>query len=107
MPTLISAVDFHRKAGDLLARIRYQGERFIIERRGQPIAVLLGIEEFRQLEALAARQRAAERDAHFAAFESALEAASPPAADAAELSDETIQAEVDTVREARRAQGGH
>ncbi len=104
MPTFISAVDFHRKAGDLLARIRYQGERFIIERRGKPIAVLLSIEEFRQIEALAARQRVAERTAHFA-FESVLEAAPPAEADATELSDEAIQAEVDAVRQARYAQG--
>jgi len=105
MPTLISAVDFHRKAGDLLARIRYQGERFIVERRGHPIAVLLSIEEFQQLESLAARQRAAERAAHFAAFEAALEAAPPAEADAAELTDEMIQAQVDGVRDALYAQG--
>ncbi|MCX7854612.1 MAG: type II toxin-antitoxin system Phd/YefM family antitoxin [Anaerolineae bacterium] len=104
MSTLISAAEFHRKAGDLLARIRYRGERFIIERRGQPIAVLLGIEEFRQLEAMAARQQAAERAAHFAAFEAAWEAAPLSEVDAGELSDEAIQAEVDAVREARRAQ---
>ena len=77
MPTLISAVDLHRKTGDLLARIRYKGECFIIERRGQPVAVLLGIEEFRQLEALAAQQRTAESAANFAALESALKATSP------------------------------
>lgn len=105
MSTFVSAVDFHRKAGDLLARIRYQGERFIIARRGQPIAVLLSIEEFRQLEKLAARQRAMERAAHLAAFESALEAAPPPPMNAAELSDEMIQAEVDAVRQAHYAQG--
>ncbi|MBC7226027.1 MAG: type II toxin-antitoxin system Phd/YefM family antitoxin [Thermoflexales bacterium] len=104
MSTLISAAEFHRKAGDLLARIRYRGERFIIERRGQPIAVLLSIEEFRQLEAIAARQQAAERAARFAAFEAAWEAAPPSEADGSELSDAAIQAEVDAVREARRAQ---
>ncbi len=105
MPTVISAVDFHRKAGDLLARIRYRGERFIIQRRGQPVAALLGIEEYQRLETLAARQQAAERARHFAAFESALETAPPPEADPAELSDEAIRVEVDAVREARYAQG--
>jgi len=104
MITLISAADFHRKAGALLARIRYQGERFIIKRRGQPVAVLLGIEEYQRLETLAARQRTEERASHFAAFESALEKAPAPEADPAELSDETIQAEVDAVREVRHAQ---
>jgi len=105
MPTVISAVDFHRKAGDLLARIRYRGERFIIKHRGRPVAVLLGIEEYHHLETLAAKQRAAERARHFAAFESALETAPPPEAEPAELSDEVIQAEVDAVREARHAPG--
>lgn len=107
MPTIISAVEFHRKAGDLLARIRYQGERFIIQWRGQPAAVLLGIQEYQRLETLAAKQRTAERARHFAAFESALETAPPPEADPAQLSDEAIQAEVDVVREARYAQGPH
>ncbi len=104
MATLISAAEFHRRAGDLLARIRYRGERFIIERRGQPIAVLLGIEEFHRLETLAARQQAAERAARFAAFEAAWEAAPPSEMDGSQLSDDIIQAEVDAVRETRRAQ---
>jgi len=107
MPTVISAIDFHRKAGDLLARIRYRGERFIIRRRGRPVAVLMGIEEYQRLETLAAKQQAAERARHFAAFESALETTPPPEASPAELSDEAIQAEIDAVREARDAQGRH
>lgn len=105
MPTVISAVDFHRKAGDLLARIRYRDERFIIKRRGQPVAVLLGFEEYRRLEKLTAARRAAERARHFAAFESVLGDTPPPEMDSAGLSDEDIQAEVDAVREARYAQG--
>jgi len=105
MPTVISAVDFHRRAGDLLARIRYRGERFIIKRRGQPVAVLLGFEEYQRLEGLTAARRAAERAGHFAAFETALEAAPPPEVDPVGLSDEVIQAEVDAVREAHYAQG--
>lgn len=52
------------------------------------------------LETLAAKQWAAERARHFAAFESTLETAPPPEADPAELTDEPIQAEVDAVREA-------
>jgi len=107
VPTVISAMELHRQAGDLLARIRYRGECFIVKRRGQPVAVLLGIEEYQRMETLAARQRAAERARHFADFEFALEVAPPPEADPAKLSDEAIQAEVDTVREARYAQGLH
>ena len=107
MSTVISAMDLHRQAGDLLARIRYRGECFIVKRRGKPVAVLLGIEEYRHLETLAARQQAVERARHFADFESVLEAAPSPEADLVELSDEVIQAEVDAVREARYAQGPH
>ena len=107
MSTVISAMALHRQAGDLLARIRYRGERFIIKRRGQSVAVLLGIEEYQHLEKLAARQRAAERASHFANFESALEAAPPPEADSVELNNEMIQVEVDAVRESRYAQGSH
>lgn len=109
MSTVISAMDLHRQAGDLLARIRYRGERFIIRRRGQPVAVLLDIKEYRRLETLAAKQRMVERERHFADFESALEAAPPPEADPAELGDDMIQTEteVDAVREARYAQGHH
>lgn len=104
MSTVISAMDLHRQASDLLARIRYHGERFIIKRQGQPMAVLLGIEEYRRLEALAVEQHVTEQNTHFAAFESALETAPPPEADPTELSDNVIQAEVDTVRQSRYAQ---
>ncbi|MEE8390128.1 MAG: type II toxin-antitoxin system Phd/YefM family antitoxin [Anaerolineae bacterium] len=107
MFTVISAMDLHRQAGDLLARIRYRGERFIIKRRGQAVAVLLDIAEYQQLEALAAKQRATERDRHFADFESALETAPPPEADSTELGDDVIQAEVHAVREARYAPSPH
>ena len=34
--------------GDILGRVAYGGERFILERRGQPIAVILNIEQYRR-----------------------------------------------------------
>ncbi|MBI1881522.1 MAG: type II toxin-antitoxin system Phd/YefM family antitoxin, partial [Chloroflexi bacterium] len=89
MPTVISAVDFYRKTSALLTRIRERGERFIIERRGKPVAVLLGIEEYQRLETLAAKQQSSERIDHFADFESVLETLPAPITDPAELSDET------------------
>jgi prevent-host-death family protein len=36
-------------AGHILSRIKRTGERFIIQRRGEPIAVLMGVEEYRRL----------------------------------------------------------
>lgn len=47
MATTISAMEIRNRLGDLLSRILYTGERFIIERRGKPIAAIIGIEEYR------------------------------------------------------------
>jgi antitoxin (DNA-binding transcriptional repressor) of toxin-antitoxin stability system len=38
METTISATELARKLGDVLGRIRYRGESFVIERNGEPIA---------------------------------------------------------------------
>lgn len=34
----------------LMARVGYGGERFIIERRGRPLAALVGVEDLKRLE---------------------------------------------------------
>lgn len=49
--TIVPAMELRRRAGELLARIRYAGERFVIERHGEPIAALVSIEDLRRLEA--------------------------------------------------------
>jgi prevent-host-death family protein len=46
----ISAVDLHLKVGQVISRIQYAGERFIIERRGVPVAAVVSIEDLRRLE---------------------------------------------------------
>ena len=38
MPTSVTATELARKLGDLLSRIRYRHESFIVERNGTPIA---------------------------------------------------------------------
>lgn len=38
MDTRISATDLARKLGDVLGRIRYRGETFLVERNGDPVA---------------------------------------------------------------------
>ena len=47
MATTISAMEIRKQLGDLLSRILYTGECFIIERRGKPIAAIIGIEEYK------------------------------------------------------------
>lgn len=40
MPTTISASDARNNFSDLLSRVLYQHEEFVIERKGKPIAIL-------------------------------------------------------------------
>ena len=40
METIISATDLARSLSDVLNRVRYRGETFIIERNGEPVAAL-------------------------------------------------------------------
>ena len=40
METKITATDLAKSLSDVLNRVRYRGERFIIERNGEPIATL-------------------------------------------------------------------
>ncbi|MBI4615031.1 MAG: type II toxin-antitoxin system prevent-host-death family antitoxin [Planctomycetes bacterium] len=38
--TRISSTQLARTLGDILARVRYKGESFVVEKNGKPIAVL-------------------------------------------------------------------
>jgi prevent-host-death family protein len=40
MRTRISATELARKLGDVLSRVRYRGESFLVERNGTPVARL-------------------------------------------------------------------
>lgn len=56
----IPAMLLRQRAGDLLARVRYAGERFVIERHGEAVAALISVDDLRRLEAaeqLATAQR--------------------------------------------------
>ena len=46
----IGVAEAKRKFSELLARTAYGGERFIIERRGKPIAALISLEDLQKLE---------------------------------------------------------
>ena len=45
MPTSVTATELARKLGDLLSRIRYRHESFIVERNGTPIARMVPAED--------------------------------------------------------------
>jgi prevent-host-death family protein len=40
MATRITATELSRKLSDVLSRVQYKGESFVIERNGQPVGVL-------------------------------------------------------------------
>jgi len=49
----VNAADLHQRVGEILAKIRYAGDRFIIERRGVPVAAMVSIQDLERLETLA------------------------------------------------------
>jgi len=65
----ISATELARKLGDVLGRIRFRGDSFLIERNGEPVARLIPLPESRVVtlhEALRAWIEAGEPDPGFA-----------------------------------------
>jgi antitoxin (DNA-binding transcriptional repressor) of toxin-antitoxin stability system len=67
--TRISATELARRLGDVLGRIRYRGESFLIERSGTPVARMTPLPESSQVslrEALASWSRAGVPDPEFA-----------------------------------------
>lgn len=46
----ISAMNLREQIGDVLNRVRYVGDRFIVERRGKPVAAIVSVDELEQLE---------------------------------------------------------
>jgi prevent-host-death family protein len=66
----ISATDLARRLGDILGRVRYRSERFVVERNGDPVARLVPLPEHSLTtlrEALAAWRTAGRPDPAFAA----------------------------------------
>lgn len=48
----VTAMDLRNRAGELLSRALYSGERFIVERKGKPVAALISLEDLQLLERL-------------------------------------------------------
>jgi prevent-host-death family protein len=46
MATIVKAMELHQHVGELLARVRYAKEQFIVKHMGKPVAALIGIEEY-------------------------------------------------------------
>ena len=46
----MNVAEAKKKFSEILARTAYNGERFIINRRGKPMAVLIGLDDFALLE---------------------------------------------------------
>ncbi len=50
MAERIGASEAKAHFSELLARAAFAGERFLVERRGKPVAALVGLEDLRRLE---------------------------------------------------------
>jgi prevent-host-death family protein len=48
MEKTISALDARRRLGQVLEEVFYQGNQFIVERAGKPMAVVVPIRQYRQ-----------------------------------------------------------
>ena len=46
MPKVISALTARTQLGQIMRRVKDSRERFVIDRRGEPQAVIMGIEDF-------------------------------------------------------------
>jgi prevent-host-death family protein len=45
----VDATSARASLGEILARARYGGQRFVIQQRGDPAAVVMGYEDYREL----------------------------------------------------------
>lgn len=46
MPKVISALTARTQFGQIIERVKNSQERFVVDRRGEPQAVIMGIEDF-------------------------------------------------------------
>ena len=49
MDKTIGMAQAKSQLAELTGRVAYGGERFVLERRGRPVAILIGVEEYKRL----------------------------------------------------------
>jgi prevent-host-death family protein len=55
MSERVSTLEVRQRIGDLLNRVALRNDEFIIERKGKPLAALVGVERLEQMRAFARR----------------------------------------------------
>src|SRR3989442_4734635 len=55
MTEMVSAIDVSKRIGDLLNRVAFRHDEFVIERKGKPLAALVPIERLEQMRRFARR----------------------------------------------------
>ncbi len=53
MDRVVGMVEAKSKLAELVGQVKYAGKRFVLERRGRPMAMLISVEEFDRLRAVA------------------------------------------------------
>ena len=53
MDAVVGMVEAKSKLAELVGQVKYGGKRYILKRRGQPMAILINVEEYAQLQAQA------------------------------------------------------
>ncbi len=51
MDRFVSMVEAKSKLAELVGQVKYSGKRYILRRRGEPMAVLISFEEYQRLQA--------------------------------------------------------
>jgi prevent-host-death family protein len=59
MDQAVGMVEAKSKLAELVGQVKYGGKRYILERRGRPMAMLISVDEFERLRASAASANAA------------------------------------------------
>lgn len=81
---IVAAFDARRKFGKILQDVLAHGDRFVVERHGEPVAAVVPIEVYEQWKK--------GREAFFARVRAAAERADLPPEEAAELAEEAVRA---------------
>jgi len=53
MHQVVGMVEAKSRLAELVGQVKYGGKRFVLERRGRPMAMLVSVEEYEQLQAQA------------------------------------------------------